>query len=93
MQRWYPDYQPRDYELVDYERFYVDGCDVPFRGPPLNPFHADPGSYFTTLGAVQTMAPYIPGPIPCCSPKRSGCRRSTLRSAARGQVSICNMTG
>lgn len=64
MKRWYPDYQPRDYELVDYERFYVDGCDIPFRGPPLNPFRAAPGSYFSCLGAVQTYGAFYPKPFP-----------------------------
>lgn len=63
-QRWYPDYQPRDYELVDYERFYVDGCDVPFRGPPLNPFKAEPGSYFSCMGAVQTYGAFYENPYP-----------------------------
>jgi hypothetical protein len=64
MKLWYPDYQPRDYHLVDYERFYVDGCNVPFRGPPLNPFKADPGSFFTTLGAVQAYGAFYPKPYP-----------------------------
>ena len=64
MERWYPDYQPRDYELVDYERFYVDGCDVPFRGPPLNPFKADKGSFFSTLGAAQTYGTFYQNPYP-----------------------------
>jgi Domain of unknown function (DUF6473) len=58
-QRWYPDYQSRDYDLVDYERFFVDGCDVPFRGPPLSPFRQTPGSYFTCLGAVQTYGVFV----------------------------------
>lgn len=64
-QRWYPDYQLRDYELVDYHRFYVDGClDVPFRGPPLSPFHVEPGSYFSCLGAVQTYGVFSEHPYP-----------------------------
>jgi hypothetical protein len=61
---WYPNYQPRDYAIVDYERFYVDGCEIPFRGPPLNPFKSAPGSYFTTLGAVQTYGAFYPHPYP-----------------------------
>jgi hypothetical protein len=64
MKLWYPDYQPRDYALVDYERFYVDGCNIPFRGPPLNPFKAEPGSYFSCLGAVQTYGAFYPRPYP-----------------------------
>jgi hypothetical protein len=64
MKLWYPDYQPRDYEIVDYERFYVDGCNIPFRGPPLNPFKAAPRSYFTCLGAAQTYGVWYPHPFP-----------------------------
>lgn len=64
MARWYPDYQTRDYELVDYQRFYVDGCDVPFRGPPFNPFTAAPGSFFTCLGSVQTYGACYERPYP-----------------------------
>ncbi|MET0546802.1 MAG: DUF6473 family protein [Caulobacterales bacterium] len=64
MKLWYPDYQPRDYALVDYQRFYVDGCNVPFRGPPLNPFLAAPGSYFSCLGAVQTYGAFYEKPYP-----------------------------
>ncbi|MET0984599.1 MAG: DUF6473 family protein [Steroidobacteraceae bacterium] len=64
MKLWYPNYQPRDYELVDYERFYVDGCEIPFRGPPLNPFRAAPGSYFSCLGAVQTYGAFYAKPFP-----------------------------
>jgi hypothetical protein len=64
MKLWYPDYQPRDYEIVDYERYYVDGCNIPFRGPPFNPFKAAPGSYFTCLGAVQTYGAWCAEPYP-----------------------------
>ncbi|MET0337358.1 MAG: DUF6473 family protein [Caulobacter sp.] len=64
MQRWYPNYQPRDYELVDYQRFYVDGCDVPMRGPPFNPFKAEPGSFFSSIGAVQTYGAFYDKPYP-----------------------------
>jgi Domain of unknown function (DUF6473) len=63
MKLWYPDYQPRDYELVDYERFFVDGCNVPFRGPPLNPFKAAPQSYFTCLGAAQAYGTFFQKPF------------------------------
>jgi Domain of unknown function (DUF6473) len=64
MKLWYPDYQPRDYEIVDYERFYVDGCNIPFRGPAFNPFKAAPNSYFTCLGAVQTYGAWCERPFP-----------------------------
>ena len=64
-QRWYAEYQLRDYEIVDYQRFHVDGCvDVPFRGPPLNPFRAEPGSFFTALGSAHTYGCFLDSPYP-----------------------------
>jgi len=57
-QRWYPEYQERDKDIVDYQEFRVDGCDVPFRGPALDPFSAPQGSFFSCLGAAQTYGCY-----------------------------------
>lgn len=62
-QRWYAEYQLRDYEVVDYGRFYVDGCvDVPFRGPALDPFRVEPGSFFTSLGSAHTYGCFLEHP-------------------------------
>jgi hypothetical protein len=64
-QRWYAEYQLRDYEIVDYQRFYVDGCvDVPFRGPYLDPLRAEPGSFFTALGSAHTYGCFLERPYP-----------------------------
>lgn len=84
MKLWYPDYQPRDYELVDYERFYVDGCNVPFRGPPLNPFKAEPNSYFSCLGAVQTYGAFYPRPYPALLSESLGLRSLNLAVGGTG---------
>lgn len=64
MQRWYPDYQTRDRDIVDYQEFHINGCDVPFRGPGFDPFEAEPGSFFTCLGAAQTYGCYYEKPYP-----------------------------
>lgn len=64
MQRWYPDYQTRDRDIVDYAEFRIDGCDVPFRGPGFDPFMAERDSYFTCFGAAQTYGCYYEHPYP-----------------------------
>ena len=64
MQRWYPDYQTRDIDIVDYQEFRLKDCDVPFRGPAIDPFAAAPGSFFTCLGAAQTYGCYYERPFP-----------------------------
>ncbi|XHR99070.1 hypothetical protein ACFB49_06650 [Sphingomonas sp. DBB INV C78] len=64
MQRWYPDYQTRDADIVDYREFQVRDCDVKFRGPGFDPFAAPEGSFFTCLGAAQTYGCYYEHPFP-----------------------------
>lgn len=64
MKTWHPDYQPRDWTLVDYHEFHLAGCDIPFRGPGFDPFAAAPGSYFTCLGAAQTYGCFFERPYP-----------------------------
>ena len=64
MANWHPNYQPRDWTLVDYQEFKIDGSDIPFRGPALDPFAADPGSFFTCIGAAQTYGCFFPKPYP-----------------------------
>lgn len=64
MTNWYPDYQPRDWTLVDYQQFHIPGCDVPFRGPGIDPFAAEPGSFFSCVGAAQTYGCFFPNPYP-----------------------------
>src|SRR5690606_31165094 len=39
---WHPEYQPRDWTLIDYQEFRIDGCHVPFRGPGFDPRAAEP---------------------------------------------------
>lgn len=64
MTRFFADYQSRDHDIVDYGMFHVTGCDVPFRGPALDPFAADAGSFFSCIGAAQTFGCYVERPYP-----------------------------
>lgn len=72
MQRWYPDYQTRDIDIVDYKEFLIRDCDVKFRGPGLDPFAAEKGSFFTCLGAAQTYGCYYEEPFPTLLSKEVG---------------------
>lgn len=62
--QFFADYQSRDEAIVDYRMFHVDGCDVPFRGPALDPFAAPQGSFFSCVGAAQTFGCYAQHPYP-----------------------------
>lgn len=64
MTRFYADYQARDRDIVDYQEFRIEGCDVPFRGPALDPFVRPQGSFFTCIGAAQTYGCYYDKPYP-----------------------------
>jgi len=63
-QRWHPEYQTRDADIVDYREFTLPGCDVKFRGPGIDPFAQAEGSFFTCLGAAQTYGCYYEKPYP-----------------------------
>lgn len=64
MKFWYPDYPQRDWALIDYQPFQIRGCEIPFRGPAFDPFSAEPGSYFSCLGAAQTYGCFYERPYP-----------------------------
>jgi hypothetical protein len=72
MAQWYPEYQNRDRDIVDYQQFLVPGCDVKFRGPGFDPFAVPSGSYFTCLGAAQTYGCYYEHPFPALLANRIG---------------------
>lgn len=72
MAQWYPEYQNRDRDIVDYQEFLVPGCDVKFRGPGFDPFAVPSGSYFTCLGAAQTYGCYYEHPFPTLLADRLG---------------------
>ncbi|MFT5483285.1 MAG: hypothetical protein ACI9GW_001942 [Halieaceae bacterium] len=55
-------YQDRDYELIDYQLFELDGFARPFRGP--RPVNLDPGCFGICIGAAQTFGCYATQPYP-----------------------------
>ena len=71
-QQWYPEYQARDADIVDYQEFALAGCDVRFRGPALDPWAQPQGSFFTCLGAAQTYGCYYAHPYPQLLAERFG---------------------
>jgi len=72
MQRYFPEYQQRDIDLVDYAEFSLPDCPVRFRGPALDPRAVAQGSYFTCLGAAQTYGCFVERPFPQILAKRIG---------------------
>lgn len=55
-------YQKRDWEIVDYEEFQLDGTDLTLRGP--RPSILRPGAYFSCVGAAQTFGCFCQKPYP-----------------------------
>lgn len=84
MAQWYPEYQNRDRDIVDYQEFLVPGCDVKFRGPGFNPFAEAPGSFFTCLGAAQTYGCYYENPFPALLGDRIGLKSLNLGVGGAG---------
>lgn len=64
MHRYLPEYQQRDIDIVDYREFTLPGCPARFRGPGVDPFAADPRSFFTCIGAAQTYGCFVEKPFP-----------------------------
>lgn len=63
-------YQARDYEVVDYHMYELPGSGLKFRGPPLESY--DKGSYFTCIGAAQTLGCFCEDPYPKLLEKELG---------------------
>lgn len=55
-------YQKRDYEIVDYQLWQMDGIQHPFRGP--KPASLEKNEYFACLGAAQTFGCFCEKPFP-----------------------------
>ena len=59
---WKPDYQKRDYEVVDYQEYHLPGIDdAPLRGPEPD---LSSGNYFSCAGAAQTHGIFVEMPYP-----------------------------
>lgn len=63
-------YQARDYEVVDYEMYELPGTGLKFRGPPLASY--EERSYFSCIGAAQTMGCFCETPYPKLLEKELG---------------------
>ncbi|MEA2626355.1 MAG: hypothetical protein QOD06_2400 [Candidatus Binatota bacterium] len=63
-------YELRDWEVVDYHSFPLDGTDFWFRGP--RPAHLDAGEYIVCLGAAQTYGCFCAQPFPALLQQRLG---------------------
>jgi len=72
MGHWFPDYQDCDIDIVDYQQFTLPGCPVAFRGPRIDPFAAEEGSFFTCIGAAQTYGRLVERPFPNILAERTG---------------------
>ena len=59
---WKPDYQKRDYDVVDYQEYHLPGIDnAPLRGPKPD---LSSGNYFSCAGAAQTHGIFVEKPYP-----------------------------
>lgn len=84
MQRWYPEYQTRDEDILDYHEFTVPGCEVKFRGPGFDPFAVEEGSFFTCLGAAQTYGCFFDNPFPDILAEKIGLKALNLAVGGTG---------
>ncbi|MCF6171604.1 MAG: DUF6473 family protein [Bacteroidales bacterium] len=55
-------YQERDFEIINYHQYDLDGFDYPFRGP--KPSNLGRNKYFMCLGAAQTFGCFTEKPFP-----------------------------
>lgn len=65
-----PGYVLRDWDVVDYACYELDGTGLWFRGPA--PERLAPGQYFTAIGAAQTFGCFCPQPYPALLAERLG---------------------
>jgi len=84
MQRYFPEYQQRDIDIVDYAEFSLPGCPVRFRGPGLDPAASPAGSFFTCLGAAQTYGCFVERPFPELLAEQTGLKALNLAVGGAG---------
>jgi hypothetical protein len=56
---WNPDYQKRDWNIVDYQEWGIPGVSDRLRGPAIDL----EGTYFTCIGAAQTHGTFVERPF------------------------------
>lgn len=74
-------YQERDYEIVDYELWNLEGIHRPLRGPALE---LKDNSYFSCVGAAQTFGCYTMEPFPMLLSRKLGLASLNLGVAGAG---------
>lgn len=77
-------YQERDYEIIDYELFQLDGIDHPVRGP--RPKTLESREYFVCVGAAQTFGCYAEKPFPLLLQERLSLPALNLGVAGAGPL-------
>ena len=77
-----PGYVLRDWEIIDYECYELDGTGLWFRGPA--PEHLEEGRYFTAIGAAQTFGCFCPRPYPSILAERLGIEGLNLGYSGAG---------
>jgi hypothetical protein len=80
-QGWNPDYQRRDWAIVDYEEYRLPGISQSLRGPAVDP---NAGPYFTCLDAAQTYGVFVPRPYPALLAADLGIAAPNLALPAAG---------
>jgi hypothetical protein len=55
-------YETRDWEIVDYQTYYLKNTKLPFRGP--EPQTLEKNKYFVCIGAAQTLGCFTEKPYP-----------------------------
>jgi len=84
LSRYFPEYQERDIDIVDYHEFTVAGCPAKFRGPGFDPMAEEPGSFFTCLGAAQTYGCFMPEAFPDLVAQQTGLKALNLAVGGTG---------
>lgn len=84
MQRYLPEYQQRDIDIIDYHEFTLPGCPARFRGPGVDPYAAPPGSFFTCIGAAQTYGCFVEPIYPDLLAQKTGLTALNLAVGGAG---------
>src|SRR5690606_30734795 len=77
-----PGYVIRDWEVVDYACYELEGTGLWFRGPA--PGRLEAGRYFTAIGAAQTFGCFCPRPYPALLAERLGVEGLNLGYSGAG---------
>ena len=75
-------YQDRDYEIIDYELWQLNGFGRPFRGP--KPEILQENQHIVCVGAAQTFGCYTPEPFPALLQKILGVNALNMGVAGAG---------